>query len=181
MGSLPWVVLVCAILVVRTSTADTTRPAVKGTSVTVVEKKSSTLGGLSITLSRSSHKHADEGPTLGIWTFNVKKGATAKEVELRSDEEQFQAEVAVHGVALVFQRLTYESFTVTLAAAKAPKPLTDDACAKLISDLATKQKIEEGGSRGWSNHEGIVVMTADGWRGYCGTLTKRVWIEKAAT
>ena len=159
-------------------TADTTRPAVKGKTATAELKKPVTLGGLSISLTRANHKHSDGGPTLGMWTFSIKKGAATKEIELRSDEEQFQAEVAIQGVALVFELVSYEKFTVTLAAAKAPKPLSDDACAAMITQAADDAEIEQGASRGWSNHEGIVVMTGEGWRGYCGTLTKRVWLDK---
>jgi hypothetical protein len=169
--------VILSILVRQTVTADTTRPAVKGKTVTVELKKPVTIGGLSISLARANHKHADGGTALGMWTFSVKKGATAKDVEMRSSTEHFQAEVSVHGVLLVFQNVSYEKFTVTLAAAKAPKPLTDDACAALITAAAEKAEIEQGAARGWSNEEGIVVMTAEGWRGYCGTLTKRVWLE----
>jgi hypothetical protein len=160
--------------------ADTSRPAVKGKTVTLVAKKSVTLGGLSISFAKANHKHAEGGGSLGMWTFVVKKGTKSEDLELRSSDEHFQAEVAIHGVALVFEHVEYEKFNVTLAAAKAPKPYSEDACAKLINEAADKAEKEQGASRGYSNEEGIVVMTAEGWRGFCGTLTRRVWLEDAA-
>ena len=160
--------------------ADTTRPAVKGKTATITVKKSVTLGGLSISFGVANHKHADNGDTLGMWTFVAKKGASKKEIEVRSEVEHFEAEIAVHGVALVFRHVDYETFTITLFAQKAPKPLDDDACADRVSALAAKQGLKEGSSRGYSNRDGIVIVTSGGWKGYCGTLTKRVWIETSA-
>jgi hypothetical protein len=156
--------------------ADTTRPRVKGKIATIVTKKSVALGGLSISFESASHKH---GGDLGMWRFIAKRGAKAEEFELRSSRQKFQAEVAVHGVAFVFEHVDYERFTITLFAQKAPKPIDDDTCAERVSALAAKQGLAEGSSRGYSNDSGIVKVTSGAWTGYCGTLTKRVWIDTA--
>ncbi|MGE0399891.1 MAG: hypothetical protein AB7T06_24460 [Kofleriaceae bacterium] len=177
MGNIARCVVVAAILVGGSVTADTTRPAVKGKTVTLVPKKPVALGGLSISFTRASHKHDDGGGSLGMWFFAIKKGAKSEEIELRSNDQGFQAEVAVHGAALVFQHVEYEKFTVTLAAQKAPKPLDEDACAAKIVERATKQGLTEGNHRSWSMEHGIVVLNDETWRGSCGTLTRRVWIE----
>lgn len=171
--------MLCVMLVGQIVSADTTRPAVKGKTVTVSVDKTATLGGISISFGSANHKHAVDGDTLGMWTFATKKGGVKKEFELRSEREGFEAEVVVHGAALVFRHLEYEKFSVTLFAAKAPKPLSDDACADRVSALAAKQGQPESSSRGYSNDNGIVKVTSGAWRGYCGTLTKRVWIESS--
>jgi hypothetical protein len=170
-------VAICVMLVGGIVSADTTRPAVKGKTVAITVKKSVTLGGVSISFGVANHKHAAGGDTVGMWTFVAKKGGSKTEFELRSEDEHFEAEVVVHGVALVFQHVAYEKFNVTLFAQKAPKPLDDDTCADKVSALAAKQGLKEGPSRGYSNDEGIVKVTTGGWKGYCGTLTRRVWIE----
>lgn len=154
-------------------TADTSRPRVRGKSATVVAKKSVTLGGVSISFEYASHKH---GADLGMWGFTLKKGAKSEEIELRSSTQRFQAEVVAHGVALVFEHVEYEKFTVTLAAARAPKPLDEDQCAARIIDAALKKGLTEGDHRSWREEHGVVILEDEKWLGFCGTLTKRVWI-----
>lgn len=157
--------------------ADTTRPAVSGKTVTLAVNKSVTLGGVTITFGAANHKHAVDGGSLGMWTFVAKKGTAKKQLEIRSEDSHFEAEVALHGVAFVFHHISYESFAITLVARKAPRPLADDACADRVSAHAKTRGLPEGTSRSHSNDNGIVVVRTDAWQGYCGTLTKRVWIE----
>lgn len=157
--------------------ADTARPPLKGKTVTLVGKKAATLGGLSISFTSMRHTHADGGDAVGMWSFVVKKGAKSKKLELRFSNASSQAEVVIHGVALAFEPVEREKFAVTLIAQEAPKPLDDHACAEKVSALAAKQGVKEGTWRRSWNHDGIVVVTTANWRGYCGTLTERVWIE----
>ncbi|MFN0252692.1 MAG: hypothetical protein ACKV2T_37810 [Kofleriaceae bacterium] len=180
MGNIVGRGVLCVMLVGGIVSADTTRPLIKGKTVTITVNKSATLGGLSISFGNAHHKHAADGDTLGMWTFVAKKGRSKKEIELRSEDANFEAEVAIHGVALVFRHVEYEKFNVTLFAQKAPRPLDDETCADRVSVLAAKQGLKEGPSRGYSNRSGIVTVTSGGWTGYCGTLTKRVWIETAS-
>ena len=108
-----------------------------------------------------------------MWGFQFVKGGT-QEVELRHTESGFESEVAAHGVLLVFRHLGYTKFQI-VNAGRAGKPLDDDACDALIDKAATKRNFPTDGSSSMSENNGIVEKHTPTWRGYCGTLTRRVW------
>jgi hypothetical protein len=157
---------------------DTKPPALTGKVTKLAVKTSATIGGVTVKFASNGHKHpAGRGRTLGMWRFEVSRGAKKDDFELRDDEEDFEAEVDVLGVAMVFRHVDYSTFEIVLVAAKAPKPLTDDACAELVNAAAAKRGLPDE-SDGYSMDNGIVVARAPRWRGHCGTLTRRIWFTE---
>jgi hypothetical protein len=157
---------------------DTRPPALTGKVTKLAVKSSATIGGVTVTFASNGHKHpAGRGRTLGMWRFEVSRGAKKDDFELRDEEEDFEAELDVLGVAMVFRHVDYSTFEIVLVAAKAPKPLTDDACAEQITAAAAKRGLPDEHS-GYSTDDGIVVARAPRWRGHCGTLTRRIWFTE---
>src|SRR5687767_9762939 len=96
------------------STLDVPVTAVDHKPVKLAEKTEVTLGGVTIKFLHSHHKHrADNGPTDGIWTFELVRGDKQQSLELRDHETGFEAEVDALGVALVFRHVDYYTFEVT--------------------------------------------------------------------
>lgn len=151
-------------------------PPVKGPVTALEEKKSAMIGGVKVTFTHASHKHmaAGSGPAPGMWGFEFLKGGKLEDTELRHTESGFESEVAAHGALLVFRHLSYTKFEI-IAAGKAPKPLDDDACGELIDKAAAKRSFASGGSSSTYEENGIVEKRTPTWRGFCGTLTKRIW------
>lgn len=152
-------------------------PPVKGPVTKLVEHKSAVIGGTRVTFAYASHKRvaAGHGPAPGMWGFEFVRAGKKSEVELRHTASGFQAEVAAHGVLLVFRHVDYTTFEIVLAAARAPKPLDEEGCSELIDKTAEKRKLPIDESSSSSEAGGIVEKTTPSWIGYCGTFTKRVW------
>jgi hypothetical protein len=157
-------------------------PPVKGPITKLAVKASATIGGVKVTFAYNSHKHmiAGSGPAPGMWGFEFVRGGQKEEIELRHTEPAFEAEVAAKGALLVFRHIDYSNFEIVLAAAKAPKPLDDEACAELIDKAAAKRKFPVNQSASADELNGILRKTTPSWIGYCGTLTKRVWFAPPA-
>lgn len=153
-------------------------PPVAGALTKVKERETVTIGKTTIEFSGANHKHAVKGPALGMWTFAATQGGKREELELRSSDEGFEAEVVAHGAFFVFRHLSYGEFAIVLAADKAPAPLDQDACVERIRAAAAKAGLPPGNDTGYSTDQGIVTFTARSWRGHCGTLSRRVWFTK---
>lgn len=157
-------------------------PAVKGRVTKLAVKGSATIGGVKVTFAYNSHKRmaAGSGPAPGMWGFEFVRGGRKQEmqeIELRHTESKFEAEVEAKGALLVFRHVDYSNFEIVLVAAKAPKPLDDEACAELIDKAAAKRKFPVDESASTNESNGIVVKATPSWIGHCGTLTKRVWFS----
>lgn len=153
-------------------------PPVGGAVTKVKERETVTIGTTTIEFSGASHKHAVKGPALGMWSFAATRDGKREEIELRSSEEGFEAELVAHGGFFVFRHVSYGEFAIVLAADKAPAPLDEDACVERIRAAAAKAGLPPGNDTGHSTGQGIVTFTARSWRGHCGTLSRRVWFTK---
>jgi hypothetical protein len=172
-------VFACVVLAAGTAHAEPA-PAVTGPKITASSGKSARLGALQITFAPPNHKHATDGTTVGMWTFRIVKDRSKRveTIELRSAKGSFQAEQVAFGVGLVFEHVDADTFTIVRIANT--KPLDDDACAEKVGAAAAKKGLRSGSATGFANHHGIVAVGSGNWRGYCGTLTKRIWFEDSA-
>lgn len=150
-------------------------PPVKGAVTTLEKTKSAMIGGVKVTFAYASHKHGMAGgpPAPGMWGFELFKGSK-KEEELRHTDSGFQSEINAHGVLLVFRHVDYTKFEIVNAGA-APKALDDEACGALIDAAAKKRGFPTSESSSTSEDNGIYEKHTPIWRGYCGSLTRRVW------
>lgn len=150
-------------------------PKVAGKVTVLEEKKSAAIGGVQVTFKYASHKHGMAGgpPAPGMWGFDFVKGSK-QDVELRHTDTGFESEVNAHGQLLVFRHVDYTKFEIVHAGA-AGKPLDDDACGVLIDAAAKKRGFPTDGPASTTQDNGIYVKNAEAWRGFCGSLTKRVW------
>jgi hypothetical protein len=154
-------------------------PPLPGKPTKLEEGKTTTVGGVTIKFAGASHKRPMQGgPSLGMWSFDLARGGKRESIELRDDASHFESEVDALGVALVFRHVDYTTFEITLAAARSPTALTDDACAELIEKAAVKRGLPDSLS-GYTTDNGIVVARAPRWTGHCGTLTRRIWFTPA--
>jgi hypothetical protein len=160
-----------------TSVFATSVPAVQGAVTRVGEKQAVEVGGVTITFKYANHKHAVRGNAVGMWGFELAKGGATKEIELRSSEEGFEAEIGEHGVFLVFRHASYTAFDVVLAAKVAPTPLTNEACAAKIDQAVARAGLPRGTSRSQSGGQGIVRVATARWVGRCGVYSQRVWLS----
>jgi hypothetical protein len=151
------------------------RPVPNGPKVTTKVGVAHTLGGLRIKLTAQHHKHAVSGDTLGIFAFEIQRGAKTRQLELRSMEVGFESELDVHGALLVFRHVAEGEFVVTLAAQRTPTPQSEEECAALIDAGATAAGHPTTSSRTYTDANGVLVMLTRSWRGYCGRYTRRVW------
>lgn len=157
------------------------RPPVGGAGVMLFAGATARLGGMSITFTKYSHKVVlGGGSTTGMFDFRFVKGKTKVDVRLRSDEEQFQAEVVAHDALFVFEQRAENIFTVMLAAASAPARLEDETCVELIDEAAKRGGITDAGSSTYGNADGIMRLRRKSWTAYCGRYTKRVWFGPPA-
>jgi hypothetical protein len=162
------------------SKLDGKRPAVTGQTIKIALKQTVTIGGVSVKFVSNGHKHpAGRGRTLGMWGFEIARGGGAKqELDLRSTDEGFEAEVDAKGVLLVFRHVSYSEFELVLAAKQTPKPLSEEACEAIIAKAAVKLGLP-GEPNHLGSHHGFVVAGAKQWDGHCGTYTRRVWFTAA--
>lgn len=147
------------------------RPAPEGPSVTLKLGIAQSLGDFKIKNTARTQPGAD---TLGIFAFEVVRGGKTKQLELRSMEPGFEAEVDTLGSLLVFRQLGTE-LAVSLAATRTPAPQTEEECAALIDAGATTAGHTTTSSRTYTDANGVIVMLTRSWRGYCGRYTRRVW------
>ncbi|MEJ7599906.1 MAG: hypothetical protein WKG01_18515 [Kofleriaceae bacterium] len=150
------------------------RPLPEGPTVTARLGREVSIGGVQLKLTASNHKRAAK--QLGIFAFEIRRDGKRKQVELRTLERGFEAELDVLDALLVFRQLAEaEAFAVTLVAPRAPAPQSEEQCAALIDAGATTAKLSTTSSRTYTDANGVLVMLTRGWRGYCGRYTKRVW------
>lgn len=151
-------------------------PPVRGPVKRVTQGKTIVLGGVSIRFHAASHKHAMTGHrSRGSWTFSLARRGKTREVTLSSSADRFEAEVVAHGAMFVFRKLGYFEYEIVLAAARAPKPLDEDACEAAIDAAATRAGLPRGTSSSSSEESGVLRHQELGWVGHCGTYTRRVW------
>lgn len=157
-------------------------PPVKGQFARLEEKKSATLAGMKLTFVSASHKMGMAGgpPAPGMWGFEL-AGASGKQAfELRHTDSGFEAEVAFYSTLFVFKHVDYTTFDVTMIG-KAPQASTEDECSALIDKAAAKRGFATPKSSSTSIENGVVEKRTPSYRGYCGTLTNRVWFKPPAS
>ncbi len=153
--------------------------ALAGAATKIKERETVTIAKTAIEFSGASHKHAVKGPSVGMWYFRATRDGKTEEIELRSSDDRFEAEVVAHGLFFLFRHVSYTEFEIVLGAETAPAPLDQDACVERIRAAATKASLSVGPESGYSTSQGIVWFKAKGWTGYCGTLSRRVWFARS--
>jgi hypothetical protein len=148
-------------------------PPVKVATKTLETGKSVTLGGVTISFGRANHKHAIDGPAVGMWSFTFARGGKKVPVELRSSEEGFLSEIVEHGQFFVLRHVDYGTFEITHVPTK-KKQLTEDACEALIDGKAKAANLPRGNSSS-SISLGVLHHAESGWIGFCGTVSGRIW------
>ncbi|MEO8704106.1 MAG: hypothetical protein ABI867_28905 [Kofleriaceae bacterium] len=156
------------------------KPPAKGGVTKLAVKETATVGGVTVTFVSSNHKHpAGRGRTLGMWSFTIARDGAKSEVEVRSTDDHPEAEIDAKGVLLVLRHVDYYNFEIVLAAAKTPKPLSEEACVALVAKAAVQRGLP-GESSSMSSDLGIVHAGAKRWDGHCGSYTRRVWFTPNA-
>lgn len=147
------------------------RPPPEGPTVTARLGREVSVGGVKVKLTdRRGNKD------LGVFAFDVQRDGKRKQIELRTMERGFEAELDVLDALLVFRQLADpDAFAITLTSPRAPAPQTEDQCAALIDAGAGTAKLSTTSSRTFTDANGVLVMLTRGWRGYCGRYTRRVW------
>ena len=156
----------------------TTRPAVAGARASIEVRGQAVLGALTVKFASHGHKHRmGRARSLGMYQFELTRSGKLLAVELRSDEDGFQAEVTAHGALFVFEHKSYDQFEVALVAARAPREQTEDECVARIDAAAAGAGLPLGEARGYGTEYGILTVSEPTWRGHCGRYTKRVWFS----
>jgi hypothetical protein len=130
---------------------------------------------LKVAFSYSRHKSDGE---LGMWGFELVRSGTKQELELRSEDSHFEAEIDANGTLLVFRHIDYYNFEIVLANAKTPKPLDNEACRAQIEKAAIARHLltaDDSTSGGGGATEGVLMRSTTSFVAYCGVYTKRVW------
>lgn len=154
-------------------TRETKRPLVKGPTTKLEVGHTATIGGAVVRFTGNNHKHAaNTGRATGIWGFELAREGAKRDLELRSEDDGFEAEIDAHGVLLVFRHVSYDTFEVVLAANPTPKPLDPDACFALVAAAA---KLPPDSGHSTRSEHGFVIVDAQDWTAYCGMFTRRVW------
>jgi hypothetical protein len=157
-------------------TFDPGPPTVAGEVARIEVKSVRTVGGVQVKFAYANHKHAVAGgDSLGMWGFELTRGSRRAELELRSEQSGFEAEIDALEALLVLRHLDYTTFEIVLVAARAPAPLGEDACIERIEAEVQRRGLSFA-SVSHGERDGIVTARSADWRGYCGTYTRRVWI-----
>lgn len=112
--------------------------------------------------------------------FSVGNGNASESLELTTERRRLRAELVLFGTSVTVRTDNGPPFEVTLHSAIAPTPLTDEQCTEMVVAAATKRGLDVGAARSSRTVEGILEFNASSaWRGFCGTLTRRVWFTKS--
>lgn len=121
------------------------------------------------------HKHGKNGRTTGYTHLIVKRGNASEPLTLTTRDGVMRGELVVLGAAFAVRVQRAPEFS--LIAAQAPQPLSDEECDERIQQAAPAVGLQLGTSSAGGETDGIYVVRAPGWNGYCGKYTRRIWFE----